>query len=93
MRLLDYWAFSQVLRIDIKISIKDFVQNNSLIFKTGRGFYEFTKPETVSHKTEVVLVDKVCSQSQDQNLFQMRSHDTTIVARIARIADPLPLVK
>ena len=52
---------SQVLRIDTKISIKDFVQKNSLLFKTGRGFYEFTKPETVSHKKEVVLVDKVCT--------------------------------
>lgn len=49
----------QVLRVDNKISIKDFVQRNSLIFKTGRGFYEFTKPEAVSHKKEVVLVDKV----------------------------------
>jgi hypothetical protein len=38
------------------MSIKEFVQMNSLIFKTGRGFYEFTKPETVSHKKEVVLV-------------------------------------
>ena len=24
-----------------------------------RGFYEFTKPETISHKKEVVLIDKV----------------------------------
>ena len=53
-------CFSQVLRIDTRMSIKDFVQMNSLLFKTGRGFYEFTKPETVSHKKEVVLVDKVC---------------------------------
>ncbi len=49
----------QVLTVDDRISIKDFVQNNTLIFKAGRGFYEFTKPETVSHKKEVVLVDKV----------------------------------
>jgi hypothetical protein len=38
------------------MSIKDFVQMNSLVFKTGRGFYEFTKPEVISHKKEVVLV-------------------------------------
>ena len=44
--------------MDNRISIKDFVQRNTLIFKAGRGFYEFTKPETVSHKKEVVLVDK-----------------------------------
>ena len=34
------------------------MQNNSLLFKTGRGFYEFTKPEVISHKKEVVLVDR-----------------------------------
>jgi hypothetical protein len=45
-----------VLKVGRRMSIKEFVQMNSLIFKTGRGFYEFTKPETVSHKKEVVLV-------------------------------------
>ena len=48
----------QVLHVEAKCSIKDFVLENSLIFKTGRGFYEFTKPEIVSHKKEVVLVDR-----------------------------------
>ena len=32
--------------------------NNSLLFKAGRGFYEFTKPEIISHKKEVVLIEK-----------------------------------
>ena len=41
-----------------KCSIKDFITENSLIFKTGRGFYEFTKPEKISNKKEVVFVDK-----------------------------------
>ena len=48
----------QVLHVEARCSIKDFVLENSLIFKTGRGFYEFTKPEIVSHKKEVVLVDR-----------------------------------
>ena len=48
----------QVLHIPARCSIKEFVQSNSLIFKTGRGFYEFTKPEIISAKKEVVLVDK-----------------------------------
>jgi len=48
----------QVLHVERKCSIKDFITENSLIFKTGRGFYEFTKPETISNKKEVVLVDK-----------------------------------
>ena len=38
------------------MSIKDFVLMNSLVFKTGQGFYEFTKPENISDKKEVVLV-------------------------------------
>jgi hypothetical protein len=49
----------QVLDIDERCDIKMFVQRNGLIFKTGRGFYEFTKAEKVSDKKEVVLVDKV----------------------------------
>ena len=48
----------QVLHVATKCSIKEFVLNNSLLFKTGRGFYEFTKPEIISHKKEVVLIDK-----------------------------------
>lgn len=52
----------QVLDVDTKCDIRTFVQNNSLIFKTGRGFYEFTKPEKISDKKEVVLIDKVGSR-------------------------------
>ena len=49
----------QVLDVDERCDIRSYVQKNGLIFKTGRGFYEFTKPEKVSDKKEVVLVDKV----------------------------------
>lgn len=52
----------QVLDVDDKCVIRDFVQRNGLIFKPGRGFYEFTKPEKVSDKKEVVLVDKVSNK-------------------------------
>ncbi len=45
--------------MDERCDIKTFVQKNSLLFKTGRGFYEFTKPEKISDKKEVVLIDKV----------------------------------
>ena len=48
----------QVLYVPTKCSIKEFVLNNSLLFKAGRGFYEFTKPEIISHKKEVVLIEK-----------------------------------
>ena len=40
--------------METKCSIKEFILENSLIFKTGRGFYEFTKPEIISHKKEVL---------------------------------------
>jgi len=49
-----------VLDVDERGDIRSFVQRNGLMFKQGRGFYEFTKPEKVSDKKEVVLVDKVC---------------------------------
>jgi hypothetical protein len=49
----------QVLTVDRRCSIKEFVNSHSLIFKTGRGFYEFTKPEVISDKKELVLMDKI----------------------------------
>lgn len=48
----------QVLDVDTNISIKAFVLENGLTFKTGRGFYEFTKTETIQGKKEVILMDR-----------------------------------
>ena len=48
----------QVLEVDSDGSIKDFVLENGLTFKKGRGFYEFTKTETIQGYKEVVLMDK-----------------------------------
>lgn len=48
----------KILQVPKKCTIKQFVLSNNLEFKVGRGFYEFTKPEIISHKKEVVLVDK-----------------------------------
>jgi len=48
----------QVLTVTDKIPIKQFAINNGLTFKVGRGFYEFTKPEAISVKKEVVLMEK-----------------------------------
>lgn len=49
----------QILDVDERCDIRTFVEKNDLSFKAGRGFYEFTKPEKISDKKEVVLVDKV----------------------------------
>jgi hypothetical protein len=46
----------QVMKVNHNCSIKDFVEENGLIFKTGRGFYEFTKAETIQHHKEIVLL-------------------------------------
>lgn len=48
----------QVLTVDKNESIKSFAENRGLIFKVGRGFYEFTKPEIISEKKEIVLMEK-----------------------------------
>jgi von Willebrand factor type A domain len=48
----------QVLEVDREVPIKDFVQENGLTFKKGRGFYEFTKTETVQGYEEIILQDR-----------------------------------
>ncbi len=48
----------QVLYVDRKTPIKDFVQSSGARFKIGRGFYQLTKKEEVQERKEVVLVDK-----------------------------------
>lgn len=47
----------QVLDVDYKQSILDFVQNEGLTFSVGRGFYEWMKPENIQGHKEVILVD------------------------------------
>lgn len=48
----------QVLSVDADTPIKALVAENGLRFKVGRGFYEFTKTETIQAGKEVVLMDK-----------------------------------
>lgn len=48
----------QVLHVDEDISIKLFVEGKGLRFKTGKGFYEFTKTESIGPAKEVVLMKK-----------------------------------
>lgn len=48
----------QVLVVDEDTPIKDFVNEHGLTFKTGRGFYEFTKSVTVQPYKEVIVQDK-----------------------------------
>lgn len=48
----------QVFAVDEDINIKDFCANMGIRFAIGRGFYEFTKPEIVQKKKEIILMDK-----------------------------------
>lgn len=48
----------QVLNVDDKVEIRDFVNNTGATYKKGRGFYQLTKTETIQEQKEVVLVNK-----------------------------------
>jgi hypothetical protein len=48
----------QVLKVDEDCRIDEFVRDQGLVFKTGRGFYELTKPVLVQGTKEVVLRHK-----------------------------------
>ncbi|HLZ62423.1 MAG TPA: vWA domain-containing protein [Ktedonosporobacter sp.] len=45
----------QVLEVDEPLAIQAFAQRNGLTFKAGKGFYEFTKTETIQASKEIVL--------------------------------------
>lgn len=45
----------QVLEVDEGMPIQTFAEGNGLIFKAGKGFYEFTKTETIQARKEIVL--------------------------------------
>lgn len=48
----------QLLNVTEDIDIKTFILNNGVTFKPGRGFYQFTKPETISKTKEIILQEK-----------------------------------
>lgn len=48
----------QVLEVDENKPIKSFVLENGLNFNKGRGFYEFTKTETIQKQKEIILMER-----------------------------------
>lgn len=48
----------QILDVKVDSVIRDFVNGNDLVFAPGKGFYEFTKRETIQDKKEIVIRDK-----------------------------------
>lgn len=47
----------QKIDVDSDTVIKQLVEDNGLIFQKGRGFYEFTKRETIQATKEIVILD------------------------------------
>jgi hypothetical protein len=45
----------QVLEVDTAMPIQEFARINGLMFMAGKGFYEFTKTETIQANKEIVL--------------------------------------
>lgn len=48
----------QVFNVDKKQSIRDFVNDQHVMFQPGRGFYELTKSVKVQQHKEIILVHK-----------------------------------
>lgn len=48
----------QALPVDYDCDIKMFVENNGLVFRKGRGFYEWTKAVTIQSYKELILEHK-----------------------------------
>lgn len=57
VRAVEEGRFQQI-EVDYDQPIKQLVESNGLIFKVGRGFYEFMKKETIQAKKQVVVLDK-----------------------------------
>lgn len=49
----------QVMDVDSDCSIKEFVEEQGLTFKPGRGFYEFTKSVKIQDYKEIILQDRI----------------------------------
>jgi hypothetical protein len=49
----------QVLEVNKDIKIKDFIKENGIEFKSGRGFYQLTKSENIGQYKEIILINKV----------------------------------
>lgn len=48
----------QIMEVESEAEIREFVQEKDLLFKPGKGFYEFTKSEEIRAAREVVLRDR-----------------------------------
>jgi len=70
----------QVLHVDKDCTISDFVQDNGLRFRVGRGFYEFTKPVNVQDHKEIILQHKrsgdMFTGTKAREMLKLPTHGT-----------------
>lgn len=45
----------KTLKVNERISIRNFVEKHKLKFAAGKGFYQLTKPETIQFHKEIVV--------------------------------------
>lgn len=68
----------QILMVDSDTPIREFVEANGATFKKGRGFYQFTKTETIQDYKEVVLEDRhtgdLYSGKRARELLELPEH-------------------
>lgn len=57
----------QKIEVSRDCAIKEFVQEHGLVFKVGRGFYEFMKKETIQASKEVIILDKTTGDMFEGN--------------------------
>jgi von Willebrand factor type A domain len=55
-RAVDMGRF-QIISVDHDTPIKELVESTGAAFKTGRGYYEFTKRETIQAYKEIILME------------------------------------
>ena len=72
----------QVFTVDEDINIKDFCINMGITFTNGRGFYEFTKPEIVQKKKEIILMEKSTGELYEGNVARKIAGITDSDAKI-----------
>jgi hypothetical protein len=80
VKTIDGLSDFQMFTVSTDSGIRDFVTSMGLEFKTGCGYYEFTKPENVQDYKKVVVQDRVTEvfypNTEGRELLQLPFHGT-----------------
>lgn len=87
----------QVLTVDRDMPIKDFCTAQGVEFKTGRGFYELTKPVTVQGTKEIVLMHResgdLFTGARARELLGLPLHDEDVKLRPVSLETYIPFIQ